>query len=84
MIFSSILFCAVLPIIIRLSIARRRHRLELQEIACSTPDVFLNLQLIYQNIQINNIEDIDSHEHSIIYSQIPFIDDLNKEDDTFV
>jgi hypothetical protein len=81
MIFSSILFCAVLPIIIRLSIARRRHRLELQEIACSTPDVFLNTQSIYQNIEMNNI---DSHEHSIIYSQIPFIDDLNKEDDTFV
>jgi hypothetical protein len=88
MIFSSIIFCAVLPMIIRLSIARqryRRYRLELEEIACSTPDVFLNLQSIYQTVQIpNNNENNDSLEHSILYSQIPFIDDLNKEDDTFV
>ncbi len=88
MIFSSIIFCAILPMIIRLSIARqryRRYRFELQEIACSTPDVFLNLQSIYRNIQIQtNNDNNNSFEHSILYSQIPFIDDLNKEDETFV
>lgn len=87
MIFSSVIFCAILPLIIRLIIARkryRRYRLELEEIACSTPDALLNLQRIYQNIQIQNDEKRNSHEFSIIYSQIPFIDDLNKEDDTFV
>ena len=78
MIFSSIIFCAILPMIIRLIIARHRHRryrLELQEIAYSTPEIFPNVKLIYPNA---------SHEHSIIYSQLPFIDDLNKEDETFV
>jgi hypothetical protein len=86
MIFSSIIFCAVIPIIIRLSTARRRYRryrLELQDIVCSSPDVFFNLHSIYQNMQIANNED-DFDEHSIMYSEIPFIDDLNKEDDTFV
>jgi hypothetical protein len=87
MIFSSIIFCAILPIIIRLTIARRRYRryrLELQEIACLTPDIFLSLPSIYQKIPIANNEDINSHEHSIIYSKIPFIDDLNEEEETFV
>jgi hypothetical protein len=78
MIFISIIFCAILPMIIRLSIARQRYRLEFQTIVCSSPDLFFNFQSIYPNIQP------DGHEHSIIYSEIPFIDDLNKEDDTFV
>ena len=80
MIFSSIIFCGVLPIIIRLLIARkryRRYRIELQDILCSTPDVYLASQL-------RPDDDCNSHEHSLLYSQIPFIDDLTKEDETFV
>ncbi len=64
MIFISIIFCAILPMIIRLSIARRRYHLELHDIVYSHSNVYLNI-----------------HEH---YSPIPFIDDLNKEDDTFI
>lgn len=87
MIFSSVIFCGILPIIIRLSIARRRYRryrLELQEIALSTPEISLNLQVIYQNIQRQMNENLSSHEQSMILSQIPFMDDHNREDDTFV
>lgn len=71
--------------IIRLIIARQRYhryRIELQDIACSSPDVYLNLQSIYANIHPD--DNSNSHEHSLLYSQIPFIDDLIKEDETFV
>lgn len=87
MMFSSVIFCGILPMIIRLFIARRRHRryrLELREIALSTPEISLNLQSIYQNIQRQMNENLSSHEQSIVLSQIPFIDDNNREDDTFV
>jgi hypothetical protein len=87
MIFSSIIFCGVLPMIIRLLIARQRYqryRIELQDIASSASDVYLNLQSIYANIELNKNDDIDSHEHTILYSQIPFIDDLTKDEETFV
>lgn len=87
MILSSIIFCGILPIIIRLLIARRRYlryRLELAEIAYSTPDALFNLQTIFQNIQVQNNESQPTYQQSIIYSQIPFIDDVNKEEDTFV
>ncbi|CAF0921575.1 unnamed protein product [Rotaria sp. Silwood1] len=87
MIFSSIILCGLLPMIIRLIIARRRYRryrTEFEEIACSTPDVFSSSQLIYENTQINNNEQNNSHEHSILYSRLPFIDDLIKDEDTFV
>ncbi|CAF2802848.1 unnamed protein product [Rotaria sp. Silwood2] len=87
MIFSSIILCGILPMIIRLIIARRRyHRYltEFQDIAGSTIDVSSNLQSIYHNAHINNDEQINSHEHSILYSRLPFIDDQIKDEDTFV
>jgi len=84
MIFSSIIFCGLLPMIIRLLISRHRYRLELQQISCTTPDGFLNLQSFYHNIQIKTDDNMNSHERSVLYSQIPFIDDLTKQDDTSV
>ncbi|CAF3559749.1 unnamed protein product [Rotaria sordida] len=87
MIFSSTIFCGLLPIIIRLLIARRRYRrylVEFQDIECSTPDVFPNLESIYHDVQIHNDEQINCHEHSILYSRLPFIDDLIKDEDTYV
>ncbi|CAF1288233.1 unnamed protein product [Adineta ricciae] len=87
MIFSSIIFCALFPMIIRLLLARRRYRryrLELQEIAWSTPDAIINLQSIYRSIHPLTDENLQFHEHSILYSQLPFIDDLTKDDDTSV
>ncbi|CAF1007916.1 unnamed protein product [Adineta steineri] len=83
MIFSSFLLCGLLPMVIRLIIARRRYRryrIELQQIACSTPDAVINLQLIYHSIQMNTDDNLNFHEHSVLYSQIPFIDDLSKDD----
>lgn len=73
MIFSSVIFCAVIPMIFRLITARRRHhhyRIELHEIACSTPEILSNLP--YEQRQA-------LYEHSVLFSQLPFIDD-----DTFV
>ncbi|UJR36321.1 hypothetical protein I4U23_029049 [Adineta vaga] len=84
MIFSSVIFCALLPMIVRLILARRRHRryrLELQEISWSTPDAIINLQSIYRSIHPLTIESLHFHQHSILYSQIPFIDDLTRDDD---
>jgi hypothetical protein len=58
MIITSTLFCAILPMIIRLSIARREYHHEFQDFAR------------YLYIQADH--------------EIPFIDDINKEDDTIV
>jgi hypothetical protein len=87
MIFSSIIFCAFLPMVVRLLTARRRYRryrLELQEIAWSTPDAIFNLHSVYHSVHPRTDEDLYSHEHSILYSQVPFIDELTKDDDTSV
>lgn len=88
MMFTSVLFCAILPMIIRLSIARRRYRryrLELQQLALSTPEITLNLQSIFDHMQRQTSDDLHSHEQqSIVYSQIPFIDETAREHDTFV
>ena len=78
MIFSSILFCGVVPLIVRLFIARRRHRryrLELQAIAEASPDIFAHRASIYSDPQTMTRERRDSRQYSIVYSQIPFIDD---------
>lgn len=87
MIFSSIIFCAVLPMIVRLLIARRRHRryrLELQEIAWTVPDAIFNLQPVYRTIHPPTDDSVFFHEHSVLYAQVPFIDDAARDDDTSV
>ena len=79
MIFSSILFCAILPMIIRLWIARRRfrrYRLDLQIIAESSPDMFVHRPSIYSNLSCQYDDQRgQSRLNSIVYSQLPFIDD---------
>jgi len=83
MIFSSVILCGLLPMIFRLYNDRRyfyRYNLERQSIEYSYPHAFLTLQSIYSDVQLD-ISDIhnnnyqDFHEQSIIYAQIPFIDD---------
>lgn len=85
MIFSSIIFCGILPMLFRLLNVRRRfHRydLERQAIEYSCPHAFLTLQSIYSDVQID-ISEMDTHdfhpmnstEEPIVYSQLAFIDD---------
>ena len=85
MLFSSIILCGILPIIIRLLTARRRfnrYQLERQAIEYSCPHAFLTRQSIYSDVQIDisdiepqSLQRINSHEQPTIYTQIPFIDD---------
>lgn len=79
MIFSSILLCGILPMIIRLLNARKRYfryLVEMNDIECSNPDAFLSLQSIYPDGQrLNHEQPIISHGRSFNYSNIPFIDD---------
>lgn len=78
MIFSSVLLCGVLPMIVRLFIARRRYRryrLDLQEIAEASPDLFGTLSSTHSDPQSMPYERSGSRQYSIVYSQIPFIDD---------
>lgn len=87
MIFSSIILCGLLPMVVRLLIARKRYRrylAELQDIELTTPDAFFILQSIEQTSHSNSLENINYHEHSLLYSYIPFIDDVTREDDTYV
>ncbi len=60
MIFSSVILCGLLPMIFHLLNARQSfYRYNLER-----------LEIISENFQR-----IDSHEQSITYAQIPFIDD---------
>ena len=78
MIFSSIILCAILPIIIRLWIARqryRRYRLDLELIEYAPSDLFSPRLSIYGDPQlVTSIRRTSGHE-SVVYSQIPFIDE---------
>jgi hypothetical protein len=63
MIFSSVILCGLLPMIFHLLNARQsfyRYNLERLE--------------IISDINQQNFQRIDSHEQSITYAQIPFID----------
>jgi hypothetical protein len=88
MIFSSVILCGLLPMILRLYNAHRRfHRYDLERraIAYSCPNAFLRSQSIYSDVQVDiadlptdypsSYARIDSHEHPNIYEQIPFIDE---------
>lgn len=80
MIFSSIFFCGILPMIVRLWIARRRYRryrLDLQIIADASPEMFLHRPSIYSDTPSSQTNDQrrGSRLSSIVYTQLPFIDD---------
>ncbi|CAF1562263.1 unnamed protein product [Rotaria sp. Silwood1] len=80
MIFSSIILCGLLPMILRLYNARQyfyHYNLE-----CSNSNEFIILQSNNSNKQLNkynqinqNFQRINSFEQPLIYTQIPFIDD---------
>lgn len=72
MIFSSVICCALIPMIIRLLNARqryRRYRLDLRDIESTSPDTFRRSS-ITSDRQIKT-----KHRDSLLFSQIPFIDD---------
>ncbi|CAM2705193.1 unnamed protein product [Rotaria socialis] len=87
MIFSSIILCGFFPMVIRLIIARRRYIRYIDEftnIAYSTPDAFINLESLFHSVKLNIDEPMNSHEHSLLYPSIPFIDELTKDEETVV
>jgi len=82
MIFSSVILCGILLMIFRLLNARQdfyRYSLERLAINYSCRHVLLTSQSIYNDVQLDidheHFPCIDSHEQSITYVQIPFIDD---------
>ena len=80
MIFSSILLCGFLPMIVRLSIARRRYYrylLDLQAIEYSSPDTY-GSQAVAVATRSN------TREYTAVYSQLPFIDEQTRDGDTSV
>ncbi|CAF2715718.1 unnamed protein product [Rotaria sp. Silwood2] len=90
MIFSSIILCGLLPMILRLFNARQHfyhYNLEHQNVECTNPNEFVTLQSNSSDVQLDlfdihnkiykNFQRINSFEQPIIYTQIPFIDDDN-------
>ena len=78
MIFSSIIFCGILPIIIRLLIARRRYRrsrLDLQAISRAPADLFQRRTSIEIDPNLSDFLQTNVRQSNVVYSQIPFIDD---------
>lgn len=69
MIFCSIIFCAILPMTIRLLIARQRFRRARLEAQSTCRRSIVNDPNLIQFIRR------DSRLNSMFYSQIPFIDD---------